>query len=444
MKNDLIALITNKQAHIGVIGLGYVGLPLLVEFTSRGFHGTGFEVDEAKAQQINAGTSYIGDVSSRKVKEVVDAKRLRATTDFSHLSQCDAIIICVPTPLRKTKEPDVSYILAAAEQIAERLRRGHLIILESTTYPGTTDEVLLPMFEAKGLKLDEDFLLAFSPERVDPGNPQFQTHNIPKVVGGVTDDSTVVAAHLYSQIVNDVHAVSSARVAEAAKLLENTFRAVNIGMANEMARLCYALNIDTWEVIRAAATKPFGFMPFYPGPGIGGHCIPLDPHYLSWKARQHGFDSRFISLAEEVNSRMPEHVVQLVSDGLNDARKAMNGSNVLLLGVAYKKDINDVRESPALSIIDRLRAKGANVRYHDPFVAELRFDDAHTDSSGEPLSSVSLTNDELQAADCVIIVTDHSDIDYKRICSVVPLIVDTRNALNGDVRRESSARIIRL
>jgi UDP-N-acetyl-D-glucosamine dehydrogenase len=444
MKKDLISLITNKQAHIGVIGLGYVGLPLLVEFTSRGFHGTGFEVDEAKAQQINAGASYIGDVSSRKVKEVVDAKLLRATTDFSHLSECDAIIICVPTPLRKTKEPDVSYILAAAEQIAERLRRGHLIILESTTYPGTTDEVLLPMFEAKGLKLDEDFLLAFSPERVDPGNPQFQTHNIPKVVGGVTDDSTEVAAHLYAQIVNDVHAVSSARVAEAAKLLENTFRAVNIGMANEMARLCYALNIDTWEVIRAAATKPFGFMPFYPGPGIGGHCIPLDPHYLSWKARQHGFDSRFISLAEEVNSRMPEHVVQLVADGLNDERKAMNGSTVLLLGVAYKKDINDVRESPALSIIDRLRAKGANVRYHDPFVAELRFDDAHTESTGDPLSSVPLTNEELQSADCVIVVTDHSDIDYKRICSLVPLVVDTRNALNGDIRRESSARIIRL
>lgn len=444
MKNELISLITNKQAHIGVIGLGYVGLPLLVEFTSRGFHGTGFEVDEAKAQQINAGSSYIGDVSSGKVKEVVDAGRLRATTDFSHLSECDAIIICVPTPLRKTKEPDVSYILAAAEEITQRLRRGHLVILESTTYPGTTDEVLLPMFEAKGLKLDEDFLLAFSPERVDPGNPQFQTHNIPKVVGGVTDDSTVVAAHLYSQIVKDVHAVSSARVAEAAKLLENTFRAVNIGMANEMARLCYALNIDTWEVIRAAATKPFGFMPFYPGPGIGGHCIPLDPHYLSWKARQHGFDSRFISLAEEVNSRMPEHVVQLVADGLNDARKAMNGSNVLLLGVAYKKDINDVRESPALSIIDRLRAKGANVRYHDPFVAELRFDDAHTESSGDPLSSVVLTNEELQSADCVIIVTDHSDINYKHICSLVPLIVDTRNALNGDVRRESSARIIRL
>ena len=444
MKNELISRITNKQAHVGVIGLGYVGLPLLVEFASKGFKGTGFEVDESKAKQINAGTSYIGDVPSSKLKEVVDAKRLSATTDFNQLADCDAIIICVPTPLRKTKEPDVSYILAATEEIAKRLRRGQLIILESTTYPGTTDEVLLPMFEEKGLKLDEDFLLAFSPERVDPGNPQFLTHNIPKVVGGVTDDSTTVAAHLYSQIVNDVFAVSSARVAEAAKLLENTFRAVNIGMANEMARLCYALNIDTWEVIRAAATKPFGFMAFYPGPGIGGHCIPLDPHYLSWKARQHGFDSRFISLAEEVNSRMPEHVVQLVADGLNDERKAMKGSTVLLLGVAYKKDINDVRESPALSIIDRLRAKGANVRYHDPFVAEVSFDDAHTDAGGEPLQSVSLTNEELKSADCVIIVTDHSEIDYKRVCSLAPLIVDTRNALNGDIRRESSARIIRL
>src|SRR6185312_10104376 len=305
-------------------------------------------------------------------------------------------------------------------------------------------EVLLPMFEEKGLKLDEDFLLAFSPERVDPGNPQFLTHNIPKVVGGVTDDSTVVAAALYSQIVNDVHPVSSARVAEAAKLLENTFRAVNIGMANEMARLCYALNIDTWEVIRAAATKPFGFMPFYPGPGIGGHCIPLDPHYLSWKARQHGFDSRFIGLAEEVNSRMPEHVVQLVADGLNGERKAMNGSRVLLLGVAYKKDIDDVRESPALSIIDRLRAKGADVRYHDPFVSEIRFDDAHTEGSGEPLQSVLLTDDELKESDCVVIVTDHSETDYQTVCRLAPLIVDTRNALNGDVRRGSCARIIRL
>src|ERR1051325_3329385 len=408
IKHQVTKLITDKTARVGVIGLGYVGLPLVVEYAASGFEGIGFEVDETKADKINRGDSYIGDVPSGRVKKLVENKRLRATTDFSHLTDCDAIIICVPTPLRKTKEPDVSYILAAAEEIKKRLRRGHLVILESTTYPGTTDEVLLPMFEETGLKLDEDFLLAFSPERVDPGNPHFLTHNIPKVVGGVTDDSTEVAAHLYSQIVRDVHSVTSARVAEAAKLLENTFRAVNIGMANEMARLCYALNIDTWEVIRAAATKPFGFMAFYPGPGIGGHCIPLDPHYLSWKARQHGFDSRFISLAEEVNSRMPEHVVQLVSDGLNDERKAMKGSRVLLLGVAYKKDIDDVRESPALSIIDRLRAKGAEVRYHDPFVSEVSFEDAHTDSTGDSLESIRLSDDELKAADCGIIVTDHS------------------------------------
>jgi len=444
IKDQIRKLIIEKKARVGVIGLGYVGLPLVVEYAASGFEGIGFEVDENKANQINAGTSYIGDVPSSRVNEFVSQKRLSATINFDRLSDCDAIIICVPTPLRKTKEPDVSYILAAAEEIKKRLRRGQLVILESTTYPGTTDEVLLPMFEDTGLKLDEDFLLAFSPERVDPGNPQFLTHNIPKVVGGVTDDSTEVAAILYSQIVNDVHSVTSARVAEAAKLLENTFRAVNIGMANEMARLCYALNIDTWEVIRAAATKPFGFMPFYPGPGIGGHCIPLDPHYLSWKARQHGFDSRFISLAEEVNSRMPEHVVQLVADGLNDERKAMKGSKVLLLGVAYKKDIDDVRESPALSIIDRLRAKGADVRYHDPFVKAIRFDDAHTEAGGDPLQSVPLTDEELRAADCIIIVTDHSGIDYKRVCSLTPLIVDTRNALNGQLRRESSARIIRL
>src|SRR6476659_4567524 len=444
IKNELIKLIENRRARVAVIGLGYVGLPLATEFAGRGFQATGFEVDETKATEINAGRSYIGDVPSARVQELVAAKRLSATTNFSELTDCDAIIICVPTPLRKTKEPDVSFILAAAEEIQKHLRRGQLIILESTTYPGTTDEVLLPMFEETGLQLDRDFLLAFSPERVDPGNPQFLTHNIPKVVGGVTDDSTETAAFLYSQIVNDVHSVTSARVAEAAKLLENTFRAVNIGMANEMARLCYALNIDTWEVIRAAATKPFGFMPFYPGPGIGGHCIPLDPHYLSWKARQHGFDSRFIGLAEEVNSRMPEHVVQLVADGLNDESKAMKGSRILLLGVAYKKDIDDVRESPELSIIDRLRARGAAVRYHDPFVKEVHFDDAHTEGGGEPLESVSLTDEELHASDCVVIVTDHSGTDYQRVCRLCSLIVDTRNALNGDVRRGSSARIIRL
>ena len=444
VKDEMIKLITERRARVAVIGLGYVGLPLLVEFARNGFDSTGFEVDETKASEINSGRSYIGDVTSSAVKELTATARLRATTNFDHLKDCDAIIICVPTPLRKTKEPDVSYIMAAAEEIKKSLRRGQLIVLESTTYPGTTDEVLLTMFEETGLTLDTDFLLAFSPERVDPGNPQFQTHNIPKVVGGCTDDSTETAAHLYSQIVKEVFAVSSARVAEAAKLLENTFRAVNIGMANEMARLCYALNIDTWEVIRAAATKPFGFMPFYPGPGIGGHCIPLDPHYLSWKARQHGFDSRFIGLAEEVNSRMPEHVVQLVADGLNDAEKPLKGSRVLLLGAAYKKDINDVRESPALSIIDLLRAKGARVSYHDPFVSEVRFDDAHTQGGGDPLQSSALTDEELRASDCVVIVTDHSPINYRRITELAPLIVDTRNALNGELRRESKARIIRL
>ena len=352
IKIELEKLISDKRALIGVIGLGYVGLPLIVEFCLKGFSAVGFEVDETKTNEITAGRSYIVDVTSENVKKCVDDGKLTATTDFKKLADCDVIIICVPTPLRKTKDPDMSYILTAGGEIQKYMRRGQLIILESTTYPGTTDEVLQPMFEKKGSKLDEDFLLAFSPERVDPGNPQFQTHNIPKVVGGVSPDSTDVAAMLYRQIVGQVHPVSSARVAEAAKLWENTFRAINIGMANEMAKLCNALGIDTWEVVGAAATKPFGFMPFYPGPGIGGHCIPLDPHYLSWKARQHGFDSKFISLAEQVNSNMPAYVVELATNALNDNKKAVNGSKILILGVAYKKDIDDMRESPALSIID--------------------------------------------------------------------------------------------
>ena len=444
IKEELKQKIESGQSVIGVIGLGYVGLPLIVEFGLKGYRGIGFEVDEKKAADVNSGRSYIVDVPDENLKKCVDDGKLTATTDFSQLKDCDVIIICVPTPLRKTKDPDMSYIMSAGDEIQKYQRPGQLMILESTTYPGTTDEVLLPMFAAKGLELDKDFLLAFSPERVDPGNPQYLTHNIPKVVGGVSDDSTEVAAFLYGKIVDQVHAVSSARVAEACKLWENTFRAINIGMANEMAKVCNALGIDSWEVVRAAATKPFGFMAFYPGPGIGGHCIPLDPHYLSWKARQHGFDSQFISLAEQVNSGMPAYVVKLVSNALNDVKKAVNGSKVLILGVAYKKDIDDMRESPALSIIDLLRARGADVMYHDPFVPEVTFDHAYTIGEAEPLYNNELTDDLIRDADCVVICTEHSNIDYGRICETASLIVDTRNALSTEIRNGSKASIVRL
>jgi UDP-N-acetyl-D-glucosamine dehydrogenase len=444
VKEELKELITNKKARIGVIGLGYVGLPLIVEFALKGYPTVGFEVDAKKVDELNRGNSHIVDVSSENVAKALEAGRFAATTDFSQLKDCDVIVICVPTPLRKTKDPDMSYILAAGEEIKKYARRGQLVILESTTYPGTTDEVLQPMIEEAGLKLDEDFLLAFSPERVDPGNPQFQTHNITKVVGGVGQDSTEVAAQLYANIVDNVHAVSSARVAEACKLWENTFRAINIGMANEMAKVCNALNIDTWEVVRAAATKPFGFMAFYPGPGIGGHCIPLDPHYLSWKARQHGFDSQFITLAEQINSGMPKYVVELVRDALNGEQKAVNGSQILILGVAYKKDIDDMRESPALSVIDLLRAQGANVVYHDSFVPEVTFDHAYTIGDGEPLYNQELSDDLIKNSDCVVICTEHSGVDYNRVCNLAAVIVDTRNALKEETRNESKAKIVRL
>lgn len=444
IKDDIKNLIAEKNACIGVIGLGYVGLPLIVEFSLKGFPTIGFEVDEKKVNSINEGRSHIVDVPSEDVQKCVAGGKFRATTDFSELKKCDVIIICVPTPLRKTKEPDMAYILAAGAEIQKYMRSGQLVILESTTYPGTTDEVLQPMFEKAGFELDRDFLIAFSPERVDPGNPDFQTHNIPKVVGGVTEDSTDVSSFLYSQIVENVHSVSSARVAEACKLWENTFRAINIGMANEMAKVCRALGIDTWEVVRAADTKPFGFMAFYPGPGIGGHCIPLDPHYLSWKARQHGFDSRFISLAEEINSSMPKYVVKLVADSLNDDEKSVKGSKILILGVAYKKDIDDMRESPALSVIDLLRAKGAKVSYHDPFVPEVTFDHAYTIGDAEPLYNSELTDELIKDSDCVIICTEHSGMDYERVTGMSKLIVDTRNALDKDVRDQSKAKIVRL
>jgi len=444
IKDELKNLIDERRATVGVVGLGYVGLPLIVEFALKDFPAIGFEVDEKKTAEINAGKSHIVDVPSENVRKILKAKKFEATTDFSKLKDCDVVIICVPTPLRKTKDPDMSFILAAGEEIKRYARRGQLVILESTTYPGTTDEILQPMIEEAGLKLDEDFLLAFSPERVDPGNPQFQTHNITKVVGGVGKDSTEVAAELYANICDSVHAVSSARVAEACKLWENTFRAINIGMANEMAKVCNALNIDTWEVVRAAATKPFGFMAFYSGPGIGGHCIPLDPHYLSWKARQHGFDSQFITLAEQINSGMPKYVVELVRDALNGNQKAVNGSKVLILGVAYKKDIDDMRESPALSVIDLLRAQGAEVVYHDSFVPEVTFDHAYTIGDGEPLYNQELTDDLIGSSDCVVICTEHSDVDYRRVCELSKVIVDTRNALKEEMRDQSKAKIVRL
>jgi len=444
IKEQLKQKISDKTACIGVIGLGYVGLPLIIEFALKDYSTVGFEVDTKKVESLNQGVSHIVDVPGENVQKALEAKKFTATTDFSQLKDCDVIIICVPTPLRKTKDPDMSYILAAGEQIKKYARRGQLVILESTTYPGTTDEVLQPMIEAAGLKLDEDFLLAFSPERVDPGNPQFQTHNITKVVGGVGPDSTEVSALLYSQIVGDVHAVSSARVAEACKLWENTFRAINIGMANEMAKVCNALGIDSWEVVRAAATKPFGFMPFYPGPGIGGHCIPLDPHYLSWKARQHGFDSQFITLAEQINSGMPKYVTGLVRDALNENEKSVKGAKILILGVAYKKDIDDMRESPALSVIDLLRSRGADVAYHDAFVAEVTFDHSYTIGDGEPLYNQDLTDDLIKSTDCVVICTEHSGVDYKRVCELASVIVDTRNALKEDLREESKAKIVRL
>ncbi len=436
-KQQLLDRISERAARVGVIGLGYVGLPLVVEFAQSGFNSTGFEVDARKADTINRGESYIPDVPTSSVAELVAAKRLGATTDFAELKDQDIIIICVPTPLRKTKDPDVSYILAASEKIQACLRPGQLIILESTTYPGTTDEVLKPMFDETGLKLDEDYFLAFSPERVDPGNEKYNTKNITKVVGGVTETSAEVAAAAYSAIVDHVHPVSSARVAEACKLLENTFRAVNIGLVNELAQLCDTLGIDTWEVIAAAATKPFGFMAFYPGPGIGGHCIPLDPHYLSWKARMHGFEARFISLAEEVNSRMPDHVVELVTRGLNNHRKPVNGSKVLIMGVAYKRDIDDMRESPALGIIEKLQSLGADVQFHDPYVEEI-----HLEGNGYQMRGIELSAAAVSDADCVVIVTDHRNIDYAWLAERAKLVVDTRNTTRG--LKDFEDKIIRL
>jgi UDP-N-acetyl-D-glucosamine dehydrogenase len=424
--------IRERKARIGVIGLGYVGLPLAVEFAKHGFDVTGFDVDQSKVAEINAGRSYILDVKAQDVEESVNAGRLRATTDLSKLKDMDAIDICVPTPLRKTKDPDLSYVVQAVDSVKAHLKAGQLVILESTTYPGTTDEVVQPALEEGGLKAGEDFHLAFSPERVDPGNESYSTKTIPKVVGGVNKASTELAADLYGSIIDNVVQVSSTRVAEMVKLLENTFRAVNIGMVNEIALMSHRMNIDVWEVIDAAGTKPFGFMPFYPGPGLGGHCIPIDPFYLSWKARQSGFECRFIELAGHVNSSMPAYVVERVGEALNTVKKAVNGSKVHLFGVAYKKDVTDMRESPALDILELLHHRGATVSYTDPYVPRLEHGDLKLCSVPEDKAG--------QGVDCAVICTNHRVFDYPAIVKRFPLVVDTRNALKGI----ESANIFRL
>jgi UDP-N-acetyl-D-glucosamine dehydrogenase len=422
--DTLLDRIRAREARVGVIGLGYVGLPLAVEFARAGYSVTGFDVDAHKAAQINAGKSYIPDVPDADLSEVVKAGKLRATTDMHALGEMDAIDICVPTPLRKTKDPDLSYVVLAVEAVAATIKPGQLIILESTTYPGTTDEVVQPMLEEKGLEADVDFFLAFSPERVDPGNLRFTTKNIPKIVGGVGPKSTEAASLLYGASVQTVVPVSSTRVAEMVKLLENTFRAVNIGLVNEIALMCHKMDIGVWEVIDAAKTKPFGFMPFYPGPGLGGHCIPIDPFYLSWKARQNGFECRFIELAGHINASMPHYVVERVGDALNSVRKAINGSRVHLVGVAYKRDVNDMRESPALDVLELLTKRGAVLSYTDPWVPELQH-------GGHAMKSVDLAGALAAKPDCAIICTDHSSFDYETLIASGTLIVDTRNALKG-------------
>ena len=426
--------IEKRTARIGVIGLGYVGLPLAVEFARAGFDVTGFDVDASKVAEVNAGRSYIGDVSTKDVAAEVTAGKLRATTDMSLLRDIDAVDICVPTPLRKTKDPDMSFVVAAAEQIAKYLHPGMLVVLESTTYPGTTAEVLQPLFEATGLKVGVDFYLAFSPERVDPANEKYTTRNTPKVIGGTTPACSEVAAALYATAIDTMVPVSSTQVAEMVKLLENTFRAVNIGLVNEIALMSHRMNINVWEVIEAASTKPFGFMPFYPGPGLGGHCIPIDPFYLSWKARQSGFECRFIELAGQINGSMPAFVVDRVSEALNTKKQAINGARVHIFGVAYKKDVSDMRESPALDVLELLHRRGAVLSYTDPYVPALELEH----------DGVSLTSVPESAAgpgmDCAVICTNHAAFDYSAMPGRFPLVVDTRNALKGT----SAANVFRL
>lgn len=423
--NDLAAQlqqqIQDRQARVAVIGLGYVGLPLLASCFNAGYTVLGFDVSAERIAVLQAGQSPVQDVSATQIQQMNQSQRVLWSCSAADLGRAEIVLICVPTPLHKSKEPDLSFILQATETLSRTLRPGQLIVLESTTYPGTSDEVVLPAFMGTGQQLDQDFLLAFSPERIDPGNPTYRVENIPKVVGGVSPASGAVASAFYQSLGLPVHTVSSARVAETAKILENTFRSVNIALVNEFAGICRALNIDVWEVIDAAATKPFGFMKFLPGPGIGGHCIPLDPHYLIWKARLHGFEPRFMGLADQINSQMPVWVVQRVTEVLNLARKALNGARIGVLGVAYKANIDDARESPAHAILPLLCEKGAEVSYHDPYVPQFE--------AGEQIFRSQALDSAFLAQDLILILTDHAQLDYARVLAEAPLILDTRNAL---------------
>ena len=423
---DLAQKIESRSAVCGVIGLGYVGLPLLTRLARVGYTAVGIDVDEQRVAELRAGRSYVGDVTDAEISTPLAAGKLRATTDFAAVAELDTVNICVPTPLGKSRQPDLSYVSAALEAVAQHLHRDQLVILESTTYPGTTEEVAAPALECSGLKGGEDFFLAFSPERIDPGNKSFPLERIPKVVGGLTPRCTELAAAFYRQLLPQVVPVSSARTAEMVKLLENTFRIVNIGLINELALLSDRLQVSIWEVVDAAATKPFGFMPFYPGPGLGGHCIPVDPFYLSWKVRENGQEARFIELAGDINRRMPLHVRERVTEALNDQRKSLNGARVLILGVTYKKDVADTRESAALDLIYLLQERSAEVVFHDPFVEVLRLD-------GEERRGVELSAEELRRADCVVIVADHSVYDYAWIVAEAQAVVDTRNATRAVV-----------
>jgi UDP-N-acetyl-D-glucosamine dehydrogenase len=421
LRETLKQKFTERSALIGVAGIGYVGLPLAVEKAKVGFNVVGYDRNSVRVDQVNQGLNYIRDVDDSEMANLVENGKLRATTDFSTLSRCDAIVICVPTPLTPNLDPDISYIKAVAEQIAPQLRPGQLICLESTTYPGTTEEVLLPLLAQSGLKVGEDFFLCFSPERVDPGNARYTTKNTNKVVGGVTEACADVGGCFYQQTILDVLTVSSPKVAEMCKVFENTFRSVNIALVNEMALLCERLGISIWEVLDAAATKPFGIMRFDPGPGVGGHCIPLDPFYLAWKAREYDFHVRFIELAGEINHGMPYFVREKVMKALNDKGKALRNADVLVLGVAYKKDIEDWRESPAIKVMELLLKDGANIDYHDPYVAKFV-------EHGKQWHSIPLSKERLERADCVVILTNHSDVDYSRVVEHASLVVDTRNA----------------